>query len=70
MHLSYQRRGGYFNATNEPHIGIEPLMSILDHIGMLAGYETEKTYMSRINAGNSLCHDIVCASGGGYFNGG
>lgn len=35
--------GGYFNASNGLHIGTEPFTSILGRLGLLAGYETEKT---------------------------
>lgn len=44
LQLSYQRQdGGYFTASNGIHIGIEPFTSVLARIGMLIGYETEKS---------------------------
>ncbi|MCD8163458.1 MAG: autotransporter outer membrane beta-barrel domain-containing protein [Synergistaceae bacterium] len=42
--LSYtHQNGGYFNASNGLMIGVDKFNSLLGRIGMLAGYETEKT---------------------------
>lgn len=44
VQLSYMRQdGGYFNASNGLHIGVEPFTSVLGRGGILLGYENERT---------------------------
>lgn len=44
VQFSYMRQdGGYFDTSNGLHVGVEPFTSILGRLGILMGYETEKS---------------------------
>lgn len=66
LQLSYQRQdGGYFNADNGLRIGVEPFTSILGRVGILLGYETEKSnFYAKVSKVKEFDGDLSVSANG------